>query len=368
MSNVRFQSVHAAARSAPGARSFTLPRAALLLAIASACACALPPLARAQAAPPVLPVFAAKLHGDAAIVTGGASMTVTTTNGAGSRHSALDWGSFSIGAGASVKFVQPSTDSTSINRVVTGHPSTLSGTLSSNGQLVLVNPAGIAVGAGAVVDTAAFTASTLGLSSSDAITGVARFTAAANAGLLQVDGQVRGRGGVVLIGRDVRVGSSGHIVAENGKVILAAGSSFEVTGPGLEGIRMTVQSGDQALNLGTLHGDAVGIFAHSLTHSGFISANAVTATGGQVVLEARGGAALGHGIVLAAASSTVPPPSAPDGAGGQLGLPQVREVLDLTTHFSDAFTRTVEPAVLDMQPDRKRAGDAIVVTDHACRS
>ncbi|MBX3660456.1 MAG: filamentous hemagglutinin N-terminal domain-containing protein [Ramlibacter sp.] len=34
------------------------------------------------------------------------------------------------------------------------------GTLSSNGKLVLVNPAGIAVGASATVDTAGFTAST----------------------------------------------------------------------------------------------------------------------------------------------------------------------------------------------------------------
>src|SRR5205085_8658464 len=41
-------------------------------------------------------------------------------------------------------------------------------------------------------------------------------------------------------------------------------------------------------NLGTLKGDAVGIFAGTLKHSGAIAATAVTTAGGKVVLKAQG--------------------------------------------------------------------------------
>ena len=89
----------------------------------------------------------------------------------GTNHSAIDWQSFSIPGGSTTHFQQPDAASLSINRVVGNNPSALFGTLSSNGRLVLVNPSGIAVGAGAVVDTAGFTASTLRMSDADARAG-----------------------------------------------------------------------------------------------------------------------------------------------------------------------------------------------------
>jgi hypothetical protein len=45
---------------------------------------------------------------------------------------------------------------------------------------------------------------------------------------------------------------------------------------------------DQALNLGSLKGDAVGIFAGTLKHSGQIQATAASLQGGRVVLKAAG--------------------------------------------------------------------------------
>src|SRR4051812_12614236 len=111
------------------------------------------------------------LHGSAVVQTVGNVTTVVTTNGAGTNHSALDWRSFGVPGGSTVFFSQPNTGSLSINRVLGGDPSTIAGTLGSNGRLVLVNPAGIAVAPGALVDTAGFTASTLAMSRSDAIAG-----------------------------------------------------------------------------------------------------------------------------------------------------------------------------------------------------
>ena len=105
-----------------------------------------------------LPTGGVAVHGSASFSNpANNKLVVTTQNGAGSSHSAINWNTFSIGAGATTQFVQPSAASMSINRVVTNTPSQLFGTLSSNGQIVLVNQSGIAVGAGAVVDTAGFT-------------------------------------------------------------------------------------------------------------------------------------------------------------------------------------------------------------------
>ena len=240
------------------------------------------------------------IHGSAAIVQAGSSTTVTTRNAAGTRHSALDWRSFGVPQGQTVWFAQPDALSTSINRVFGGSPSAIFGTLGSNGRLVLVNPAGIAVGPGAVVDTAGFTVSTLSMSRPDAIAGRLRFGAAGGGEFerqdddddragLQVDGRVLARNGdVVLIGRDIDIGQSALLDASAGEVLIAAGRTVELTGRGLEGIRLAVRAPQGgAVNLGTLRGDSVAIFAGQLRHSGLIQARSVTTTGGRVVLEAQ---------------------------------------------------------------------------------
>ncbi|MDE2605010.1 MAG: filamentous hemagglutinin N-terminal domain-containing protein [Burkholderiales bacterium] len=207
--------------------------------------------------------------------------------------------------------LRPALGSLSINRVVGPDPSAIYGALSSNGRLVLVNPAGIAVGQGGVVDTAGFTASTLRMSDADAIAGRLAFGGSGAAGPLQVDGTIVARSGdVVLIAPSIQTGSQAIVQAE-GATILAAGQRVDITGRGLEGIHLEVQAGDQAVNLGTLKGDAVGIFADTLKHSGAIQAQAVSTEGGKVVLRAFGGDNLVSGSITAAAA---------DGQGGSIDV------------------------------------------------
>lgn len=233
------------------------------------------------------PVGPQVIQGQATFARQGNNLVVTTQNGAGTRHSAINWQSFSVPAGSFTRFNQPGATSTSINRVVGGDPSAIFGTLSSNGKLVLVNQAGITVGTGAVVDTAAFTASTLRMTDSDAVAGRLVFggDGLGSAGL-QADGSiVARRGDVVLIAPNVQVGTEAFIRSPNGSTLLAAGRKVAMTGRGLEGIRLELQApADQAVNLGTLQGDAVGIFAGQLRHSGLIQATAVSGEGGKVLL------------------------------------------------------------------------------------
>jgi filamentous hemagglutinin family protein len=263
--------------------------AGLALAVAAACLGASSAFGQ--------PAGAQVIQGQAQLQQQGNSLVVTTQNAAGTNRSVINWQSFSVPAGSTTRFDQPSAQSLSINRVVGNDPSAIYGTLSSNGRLVLVNPAGIAVGAGAVVDTAGFTASTLRLSEADALAGRLRFQADGTAAPLTVQGHIVARGGdVVLIAPQVQVGVGAVVESQGGATILAAGQKVEVTGRGLDGISMQVQApADAAVNLGTLKGDAVGIFAGTLKHSGLIQAQTVMLEGGRVVLKALANAGIAPG-------------------------------------------------------------------------
>lgn len=276
MSRVSHRYGHAVARS-PAVAGFRPTSAALALAAAFG----LPLMAQAQ------PTGAQVIHGQATFQRNGNNLIVNTVNGAGTNHSAINWQSFSVPAGSLTRFNQPSASSASIQRVTGNNPSEIFGTLSSNGKLVLVNRSGITVGKGGVVDTAGFTASTLGMSEADAIAGRLRF--AGDGGPLQVDGRIVAKNGdIVLLAPQVATGAEA-VVQGDGSTVLAAGQKVEITGRGLEGIVMEVQApANEVRNLGKLQGDAVGIFAGTLKHSGAVQARAVTAEGGKVVLRALG--------------------------------------------------------------------------------
>lgn len=239
------------------------------------------------------------VHGSFTVGGSPTDLLIQTAHGPNGAHTAIDWQGFSIPEGHRAYFLQPGAASTTINRVLGGNPSALLGMLGSNGRLVLVNPAGIAVGPGAAVDTAGFVASTLGLSQADAVAGLLRFSAGAGTpGPLQVDGAVLARAGdVVLLAPGAQIGAEAIIRAPDGAVILAAGQSAQLTGRGLEGIVLQVQAPqDQVVNLGRLEAGAVGLFAHTLRHSGQIRVAAATGDSGTVVLRAGDRAEVSGGI------------------------------------------------------------------------
>jgi filamentous hemagglutinin family protein len=236
-----------------------------------------------QAQSATLPQGSNVVQGQATISTNGNQMNVINTPGA-----IINWNSFNIGAGAGVNFQQQSINSSVMNRVTGGNISTIYGNLSSNGRVILVNPAGLVIGAGAVVDTAGFVGSTLNNTEANAHLDRLRFDAAGGAGRIQVDGVIRSPSGdIVLIAPDIGVGASALIRAPNGAVTLAAGQRVQLHGRGLEGITLELQApSDSVLNLGRIEGEAVGMFASQLRHSGVIDARQASIEGGRIVLRA----------------------------------------------------------------------------------
>ena len=72
----------------------------------------------------------------------------------------IQWRAFSIGSGELVRFVQPGATSLAVNRVTGGSASVILGQLLANGQIALINPAGISVGAGGLIRVAGLVATT----------------------------------------------------------------------------------------------------------------------------------------------------------------------------------------------------------------
>ena len=162
----------------------TIRRRRLALALVGAMAMPLLP-AMAQSLPSGYTV----VNGDPTIASAGNQMTVTqTTKGA-----IIDWGSFSIGAGYGVTFDQQfGTSSVTLNRVIgfgySGSPTYIDGTLTSNGNVFIINPAGITFGNGAQVNVGGIVASTLDMSNADFLSGLTsgqyRFSGSGSAGAI----------------------------------------------------------------------------------------------------------------------------------------------------------------------------------------
>lgn len=245
-----------------------------------------------------LPVNPVVVNGTASFLQTGKTLTVTNSNGA-----IINWQAFGIAAGETARFVQPSSSSAVLNQVLSNNPSALYGTLSSNGKVWLVNPAGILVGAGAVIDTAGFVASTLAVRAEDFLAGRLTFQATPGAGDVINRGTVAtpAGGSVYLVGTNVA--NEGIITTPGGETILAAGQTVALIDTATPGVRVEITgSANHATNLGSVVAQAgrVGIAGTIVRNSGTIDASSVVQEGGRVFLRASEDAYVeGSGRVLA---------------------------------------------------------------------
>ncbi len=234
-------------------------------------------------------------------------VTFARTNGvlsiANSPGSIINWQRFSIGAGETTRFIQQSAASAVLNRVVGRDPSSILGSLQSNGRVFLINPNGILFGAGAQVDVAGLVASTLNMSDADFLGGRLRFTDGLGKSVVNEGNINTGTGGsVYLIGSGVT--NNGIIRSPQGEVILAAGNSVELVSPGTPNLRVEITATDnEARNLGQIISEAgrIGIYAGLINHSGAIRADSAQLTAdGRIVLKATKNTTLEAGSVTTA--------------------------------------------------------------------
>jgi|GEM_PF-1604486 len=259
------------------------------------------------------PVGPSVVHGTVSID----QSTPGVTNITNSPNSVIHWQGFSIQQNEITRFLQQSSQSAVLNRVVGADPSQIMGQLLSNGQVFLINPNGILFGADSVIDTAGFIASTLNLSNEDFLSGNYHFIAGDNAGDIDNQGIIRtGEDGhIMLIAPNIK--NSGILSTEGGKITLAAGEELTITSLDDPRIRFQVQAPDhEVLNVGEVltNGGAAGLFAGTITHSGAINANTVEIDEqGQVWLVAKADITLGEGSTITASNTA-------GGDGGEIHI------------------------------------------------
>lgn len=189
------------------------------------------------------------------IVGGTGSITQTdiaTTIYQSSQNLAVDWQSFDVNTNEKVNFIQPSTSSIALNRILGNNGSTIQGQINANGQVILVNPNGVFFTSTSVVNVGGIVASSLDLTPDDFMNGNYIFNE-----VLGTDGAVVNSGvinaslggNVALIGKQVK--NDGLISANLGSVVLAAGKQSVLTfdNQGLLGVKVTKEILQEELGL-----------------------------------------------------------------------------------------------------------------------
>lgn len=227
-----------------------------------------------------------------------------------SDRAVIDWKSFSIAAGETTRFIQPSSSSMTLNRVTGDQVSQILGNLQANGRVVLVNPNGIVFGAGSKIDVAALVASTANIKNENFMAGNMKFDipGKANAQIVNEGTITAADGGLVAIVSPY-LRNSGIISARLGKVALAAanGVTLDLYGDNLILFQASDKIASQIVgadgqtvaslieNSGKIYADggrvlmsanaAKGVVDNAINTTGLISARAVEQQGGEIILK-----------------------------------------------------------------------------------
>jgi filamentous hemagglutinin family protein len=284
-----------------------------------ASACAMSALLLFGQTAPVLgnPTGGQVVAGSASITNAGATLNINQ----GSDKAIINWQNFSINSGELTKFLVPSNTSATLNRVLGGNPSAIYGTLQSNGQLFLINPSGIVVGASGRIDTAGFLGSTLNVSDSEFLSGGDLHFVGTSGASIDNQGTIHAASGDVYLLAN-QVGNSGTLSAPQGNVGLAAGTDILLqqagdqhlfVQPGASASTATGVTNSGSVQAATAELKAAGgnAYALAINNSGNIAVTGFKKVNGQVYLTADGGNITNSGQISA---------QNPNGDGGTIVL------------------------------------------------
>ncbi|MEN5114209.1 MBG domain-containing protein [Brevundimonas diminuta] len=265
-----------------------------------------------------LPTGGTVTHGDAAITNAGSNLLVTQS----SHNAIVSWQSFSVGGGVKVHFENG--NGATLNRVTGNLPSIIDGSLTATGSLYLINPAGVAVGAGGMVRTGgSFVASTHDASDADFLNGGGLTLKGASQAAVVNNGYIVSRSGdVVLTAR--RVENAGTLEAANGSVGLLSGYEVLLRDLSLADGKFAVQVGGsdtEAFNTGAISAAGIELRANGGSvqalagnTQAIIKATGVENIGGRLFLTAGSDGAVKATQTLAARSTDA------EGAGGEVHI------------------------------------------------
>ncbi|MBW2045580.1 MAG: filamentous hemagglutinin N-terminal domain-containing protein [Deltaproteobacteria bacterium] len=221
----------------------------------------------------------------------------------------INYDSFSISEPETVNFLQPSSSSCALNRVISSMPSDIFGSLLANGRVFLINPNGILFGPHSRIDTGGFLASTLDICNDDFPAGEWKFILndEAVSSIVNKGEIIAGDEGFIAL-ISPHISNEGIIQARLGKVILASGEnvSLDFSGDGIINVAVEAEVLDSLTdadgnpinsaidNSGRIKADggmvfitaetASGVFDSLINQEGIIKANSLVESDGRVML------------------------------------------------------------------------------------
>jgi filamentous hemagglutinin family protein len=311
-------------------------------------------------------------------------MTINQT----SPKAILNWQSFSIGVGEATHFQQPS-GGVALNRITGGSPSQILGSLSSTGQVFLVNPSGVLFGKGAVLSVGGLVASTLDIANADFLDGNYRFFNTGDAKNITNQGNLGAYDGgyIALLAPEVR--NEGVISARLGSVALGAGDrvSLDFDGDGLINLNIEASAlNGRVENKHAIHADggqvilsaraAGGLAETVINNSGLIRADSVAERNGRIVLEGahfvsqtgglqtRGGSGLDGGSIRIDAANVLLAGNADASGhqGGDIDVQASGNLIQVATSVVDAQGLDGVGGHIDLQASHADAGGQVFLS------
>jgi len=240
------------------------------------------------------------VHGNGEISTALEQTTITQN----SNRLAIDWQSFNVSSTEEVNFIQPNSSSIVLNRDFSGLPSQIFGNINANGQILLLNSAGILIGESASIQVGSFLASDMETTIEDFSQGSFTLTDhnPAQGGITNLGNiQTKGNSGIYIAGQFID--NSGTLLSSNGDIHLATANEviISTSDNGLLGVQLTQPLETEISPTGNLiynSGDIVSfngnifldlfysdaIKANTVNNQGLVNAVAITEGNGKVFL------------------------------------------------------------------------------------
>jgi filamentous hemagglutinin family protein len=213
------------------------------------------------------PEGAEVIHGQVSLQQSGLNTVIHASDKA-----IINYTSFDIARPEVVQFIQPGSNASVLNRILSANPTCIDGTLLANGRVFFVNPAGVIIGSGAKINVSQLVASGLNISNDSFINGQYEFVS--GGGSVANYGDISAKS-VYLVGKQVT--NIGNINCPAGYVVMAAGDRVFLGQPGSSVIVEigSLEPPDQA-------------DAHAPAE--IINEGTVEAAGGKIILAAAGDA------------------------------------------------------------------------------
>lgn len=260
-------------------------------------------------APLITPIYAHAAPSGGNVSSGNATINQNgniTNIHQSSNNATIDWNTFNVGQNETVNFIQPNSNSATLNNIHDANPSSILGSINANGQVFLSNPNGFIFGANSSVNVGSFLATTSNMSLGEDND----LTLSIDPDQSTFDGEIINNGSISTADSGYiaffapRIENNGQLNSNKGDIVLSNANSGTLFFPNSAGIGFDISSLESVNPLGIenhgeitaaggrvlLSSDAIeDTLQYAVNNDGLISVTSIESDGGQIKLLASKG-------------------------------------------------------------------------------